>query len=196
MLLWDCPREHNYISSLNHKTSLWTILWTDFQYHWVHLVSWPKHNCLKTVTFIYGMEVVAAVCSQNLPITNHAKSIYLTPREYDCIFHAPLFALQDKFTSHGNTCCCVAMVAMVGWLLAHEFSLLILLWTACRVASKSWWWVRGKDMHMYMLQTVYMYAFQLCINCRNRRWTSYCYLQLFISSYKKGYTNSSYETKG
>ena len=27
-------------SSLNHKTSLWTSLCTDFKYHWVHLVSW------------------------------------------------------------------------------------------------------------------------------------------------------------
>ena len=46
-----------------------------------------------------------------------------------CIFHSPLFALQDKFTSHGSTCgrfcsfievgslCMVAMVGcyMVGW---------------------------------------------------------------------------------
>ena len=42
------------------------------------------------------VEVLAAVCSQNLPITNHAKSIYLAPREYNCMYIHSTFVCKTS----------------------------------------------------------------------------------------------------
>jgi len=74
------------------------------------------------------------------------------------------------------------------WLLtACKFSFLILLWTACWVASKPWWWIWEKNIHIYI-------CFRLCIQIGYALITEtdpYCYLWLLIPSHK----NSQKKTK-
>ena len=112
-----------YLSSLNHKTSLWTSLYTDYKYHWVHLVSWPKHYwqiypAKDPRNLFKGLCPYGSCSSSMFTKPTHYKlcqNSYIWPPGNATVFHAPnLFALQAKnrfeaplsvnWTVWGNLC--------------------------------------------------------------------------------------------